>query len=392
MSLFEPGSARSGPVFTDAAWLHALVRVESAWLVVRGHAGLDALDTPGLLDAIAPAGEQAGNPVVPLVAELRRRLHEDGDDEQAEAVHRGLTSQDVVDTALALCSREAADAAGDHIARAVARLRGLADEHRSSLRCGRTLTQPAVPTTFGAVVSTWLHALLDAVGDLATSASAIPVQAGGAAGTLAGPLTQVDEPVASLGNALGLPPGPPWHVNRAPVTRFGDALVRLHDACGLIADDVLVGSRPEIGELAEGTGGGSSTMPHKHNPVLSVLVRSSAIAAPGLGSTLHAAAAAQVDQRAAGGWHAEWPALSRLARSAVATASRTADVLDGLVVDAARMRANAEARADDLLAEARALDASAAGLEDYLGACAALTDEAIARADTFASGAKEGAR
>ena len=121
--------------------------------------------------------------------------------------------------------------------------------------------------------------------------------------------------------ALQLDDAVPWHTNRSAVTRLADALVATTDACGRIANDVLVLARPEIGELAEPPGrGGSSTMPHKANPVLSVLVRRAALAAPALAAQLHLAAAESVDERADGGWHVEWSALATLARRTVVAA------------------------------------------------------------------------
>ncbi|HEX7740419.1 MAG TPA: lyase family protein [Marmoricola sp.] len=385
MTLLEPGSARAGPTMGDAALIDAMIAVESAWLRARGHPGIEGLvtDTTALIDVVDRGAELAGNPVVPLVAELRSLLEDAGDQDQASALHRGLTSQDVFDTALVLTCRHATGTIAAHLARAVAAVRALAAAHRDSVRCGRTLTQPAVPTTFGAVAATWLHAVLDATEDLLGASDTLPLQLGGAAGTLAGPLTQLDDPAAALAALLGLEAAPPWHVNRAPITRFADALVRVHDACGLIANDVLVGARPEIGELREGAGGGSSTMPHKHNPVLSVLIRGGVIAAPGLGATLHAAAAAQVDQRADGGWHAEWRTLGSLVRSTAITASRLADLTDGLVVDVERMRTNVAGATGELLSEAHALGSDATTPAGYLGAAGVLTDAAIERVDGF---------
>lgn len=386
MSLLDPGTARAGAAMTDAALVEAMLRVEDAWLVVRGHApsGMAGDVSAELVAQLAARAEDAGNPVVPLVATMRERLRAAGDDETATAVHQGLTSQDVLDTALVLCARDAADEADERLRRAIGRLIELSRTHRDDLRTGRTLTQPAVPTTFGLTAATWLHGLLDATDGLALAGRRLPVQLGGAAGTLAGPSTQgLPDPAGSLAGQLGLPNALPWHTTRAPITRLGDALVEVHDACGHLVRDVLIASRPEIGELREGAGGGSSTMPHKHNPVLSVLINAAAIAAPMYGATLHAAAATQVDQRADGGWHAEWSALARLCRSAITTASRTAELLDHLVVDAARMRTNAEACAGDLLAEAGKLGGTPTCLDDYLGDATHLVEQVIARADHY---------
>jgi 3-carboxy-cis,cis-muconate cycloisomerase len=133
---------------------------------------------------------------------------------------------------------------------------------------------------------------------------------------------------------------------RRPVTRAGDALVATTDGCGRIARDVLELSRAEIGELSEARGGGSSSMPHKANPVLSVLVRRAALTTPQLAATLHLAAAEQVDERADGAWHAEWDTSRLLARRTAIAADQTADLLAGLRVHADRMAANLAAAED----------------------------------------------
>jgi 3-carboxy-cis,cis-muconate cycloisomerase len=149
------------------------------------------------------------------------------------------------------------------------------------------------------------------------------------------------------------------------------------DAWGRIAADVALLSRPEIGELREGTGGGSSTMPGKSNPVLSVLLRRHALAAPGLAATLHTAAGCYADERPDGAWHAEWDTLRLLARRSVVAASQAAALLEGLVVNPDRMAARAEGAAHTLTAEQRAMGG---GTGPYLGAAGALTDRALIRA------------
>ena len=183
------------------------------------------------------------------------------------------------------------------------------------------------------------------------------VQLGGAAGTLAAStelarLRGLPEPaqvswrlVESVASALGLVPSVPWHTSRTVITAAGDAFVGCTDAYGRIAADVATLSRPEIAELAEGSGGGSSTMPQKHNPVLSVLIRRSALTGPPLASTLHLAAATNVDERPDGSWHAEWATLRDLARRTVVAASQASELITGLVVDEDRMAANLAAAA-----------------------------------------------
>ncbi|WP_284534598.1 lyase family protein, partial [Nocardioides sp. T2.26MG-1] len=203
-----------------------------------------------------------------------------------------------------------------------------------------------------------------------------PRQVGGAAGTRAA--------MAELGREVD-PEVPRWHTTRAPMTRIGDALVGCTDACARIANDVLTMSRPEIGELSEGAGGGSSTMPGKTNPVLSVLVRRAALTTPQLAATLHLAAAQQVDDRADGGWHAEWATLRDLVRRTLVAVSQTADLVGDLRVHPDRMAATLAAAGDAVLAEQRTM-AELAGHPpgpSYLGDAGSHVDRTIARARTL---------
>ena len=311
--LFWPGDTRAGELFSDGALLAAMVAVESAW------ADTELTVPQGELDV-----EAGGNPVIPLLAALRA-AHPDA------ALHEGLTSQDVLDTALVLLLRDAVAAVVDHLGNAVEALARLTAEHGDTAMTGRTLTQPALPITFGDKVGVWRAGLAEATADL--EALAFPVQVGGPVGTSrAG--------AADLAGRLGLADAPSWHTQRRPVTRAGDALVAATDACGRIARDVLVLGRPEVGELSEAVGGGSSSMPHKANPVLSVLVRRAAVTTPQLAATLHLAAADQVDERADGAWHAEWDTLRLLARRTAVATSQTAELLEGVRVHPDRMAAN----------------------------------------------------
>ena len=311
--LFWPGDARAGDLFSDAAFRAALVRVESAWVDVELSVPADELDV-----------EPGGNPVIPLLDALRKA-------NPGVELHEGLTSQDVLDTALMLLLRDAVTAVVDHLGRAVEALARLASEHGGTAMTGRTLTQPALPITFGDKVMAWRAGLAEATADL--EALSLPVQVGGPVGTSR-------DGAHALAGRLGLAEAPAWHTQRRPVTRAGDALVAVTDACGRIARDVLVLGRPEIGELSEAVGGSSSSMPHKANPVLSVLVRRAAITTPLLAATLHLAAADQVDERADGAWHAEWDTLRLLARRTAVAASQTAELLEGLRVHPDRMAAN----------------------------------------------------
>ena len=391
--LFWPGDERADDLLTQESFLASMVRVEAAWLralVDRKIADPEAYDDlAGLVDAsdlagISAAAEDGGNPVIPLVALLRSRV-EARNPIAATWLHRGLTSQDVVDTALMLELRATAARLEAELRTQVRELSRLADQHRGSVMAGRTLTQHAVPVTFGLKAAMWLQGVLDAAAALA-GAGNLPAQVGGAAGTMAAStLLAGGDPEAptdlaeSLAETLGLDARPPWHTNRGPVTRFGDALVGCTDAWGRIANDILTMSRPEIAELSEPSKagrGGSSTMPQKVNPVLSVLVRRAALSGPGLAAQLHLAAAEMCDERADGSWHTEWATLAILARHTVAAASQTTELLSGLTIHRERMRATAEAAAADLLAESGA----DLGLDAYLGASDRFIDAVLDRA------------
>jgi 3-carboxy-cis,cis-muconate cycloisomerase len=400
--LLWPGDERAGLAFDQGSVLEAMVVVEQTWLSALHRAGLapavDALVIHGLvkrrdLAEIASRAEATGNPVVPLVALMRERLSA-RDESAARWLHRGLTSQDVLDTALVLCARATTRSVLAELDRQVESLTHLAQRHRDHIMAGRTLTQHAVPITFGLKASQWLQGVLDARDDL--RGLRFPVQVGGAAGTLAaiteiaGDADNAERLVADTARTLGLDPAPPWHTSRAPFTRYADALVRATDAWGRIANDVLLLARPEIAELAEPAGegrGGSSTMPQKANPVLSVLIRRAALTAPGHAAQLHLAAAESVDERADGGWHTEWATLAALSRHTLTAASQTAELLDGLHVDTGRMAAVVKQQASALLAEHRSMAELSGSQRDadfdpshYLGATGSVIDQVIARA------------
>ncbi len=250
-----------------------------------------------------------------------------------------------------------------------------------------------MPTTFGVKAATWCNGVVDAYQQL--GALSLPVQIGGAGGTLAAttelaalaghpnPVATSVELVQSTAATLGLEFRSPWHTNRAPITAIADALIGCTDAWGRIASDVVTLVRPEIAELSEpaaGDRGGSSSMPQKRNPVLSILIRRAAISAPSLGATLHSAAALANDERPDGSWHAEWETLRILARRTVVAGSQCSELLTGLQVHPARMAANLDNA--DVLSEQRSIAelAGKAPSGNYFGAVDALIDESVDRA------------
>ncbi|MDQ4008698.1 MAG: lyase family protein, partial [Actinomycetota bacterium] len=193
--LLWPGDHRAGKHLSDGEVVRAMLRVETAWLAALVDAGVapagaavDLVRCVGQVDqaSLALGAEDGGNPVIPLLALVRERLA-DVHPEAALWVHRGLTSQDVLDTALVLGLRDAVDAVLRRVDAQVGSLVGLAERHRADPMAGRTLTQHAVPVTFGLKAAQWLQGVLDARDDLRDARDRLPVQIGGAAGTLAAP-------------------------------------------------------------------------------------------------------------------------------------------------------------------------------------------------------------
>jgi 3-carboxy-cis,cis-muconate cycloisomerase len=357
--LFVPAPLREA--VSDDAWLRAMLEVERALApAIAEHCDPSLYD----IESLCEQGRAVGNPVEPLVRALRARVG----DAHAADVHRGATSQDVVDTALMLVARGARDlidAELDGVARECARL---AREHRSTPMAARTLLQQAVPTTFGYKAAGWLNGVAQARELLA--AAELPAQLGGAAGTLAS--LGDDGPVAraAFAETLGLAdPVLPWHTQRLPVARLAFALDAAATACGKIGLDVVLLAQTEVDEVREAAGGGSSTMPHKRNPVRAVLARACA-------RTVHAQVALlsggeYEHERAAGAWHAEWNAVSAaLAFTGGATAAAR-ECLAGLEVDTARMRENMTA---DLLSERGEGDPDPT---TYLGSAERFVDDAL---------------
>ncbi|MEV6350234.1 lyase family protein [Actinoplanes sp. NPDC051851] len=396
--LLWPGDHRAGDLFTDASVVAAMIRVEQAWLdalIERGLAepsvatALDGLAGPDDLPSLAVGAESGGNPLIPLLKLMRARLR--GRNTAAVGwLHKGLTSQDVVDTALVLCLRDAAARIRVQLSAQISALTRLAGEHRETRMAGRTLTQHAIPITFGLKAAGWLTGVLDARDTLAEAAR-LPIQVGGAAGSLAAPVALAGDPVTArelvetAARNLDLPPREPWHTSRAPLTRIGDAFTTCTDAWGRIANDVLIGSRPEVRELIEGAAegkGGSSAMPNKQNPVHAVLIKRAAIAGPPLAATLHAASAAAVDERPDGSWHVEWATLRALSRRTLTAASQTAELLSGLVVESGRMLATLHGARPGIDAEQLSITPGVTpDHHPYLGATDEIIDAVLARAE-----------
>jgi len=364
--LFDGVFSRGGAGTGSHAWLRAMLDTEAALARALERAGLAPAGAgAAVTDAAATApfdpgalGRRAalsGNPVPALVAELRKAVPPDA----ADTVHRGATSQDIIDTAAMLLARGALDRlAGDLAAADGSAV--LAAAHRDTMMIGRTLLQQAVPVTFGLVAAGWLTGLDEAADAVArVRAARLAVQFGGAAGTLASLGADGPAVASLLAQELGLAlPVLPWHTDRSRIIDVAGACAGAAAALSKIARDVTLYAQSEVGEVRESGGGsaagerrgGSSAMPHKQNPVAAIAILGCTRRVPGLVATL-VAAAEQEHQRAAGAWHAEWEPFADLLRVTGSAAAWGAELTGGLVVDPARMRANLDATGGLPLAE-----------------------------------------
>jgi 3-carboxy-cis,cis-muconate cycloisomerase len=336
--LFGGVFTRGGAVADDAAWVRSMLAAEAglaralerAGLVPAG-AGAAVTETAlGAADGfdmaeLSLSSELTGNPVPGLARALTRLV---GSPAGKAAVHRGATSQDIMDTAAMLLARDAIDAVLADLTAAAEAAARLAGAHRATLMIGRTLLQQTVPTTFGAVAAGWLVGLDSADEWLVFVRGArLAAQFGGAAGTLAS-LGDAGARVKSLfAEELGLADPPlPWHSERLRIVDVALAMARTCAVLSKIARDVTLLTQTEVGEV-------------KSNPVAAVAILGCAKQAPGLLATL-TAAAEQEHQRAAGAWHAEWQPYSHLLQLTVSAAAWARDLLGNLQADTAKMAAN----------------------------------------------------
>jgi 3-carboxy-cis,cis-muconate cycloisomerase len=252
----------------------------------------------------------------------------------------------------------------------------LADEHRATVMAARTLLQQAVPTTFGYKAAGWLGGVLDARTALAAAAEGLPAELGGAAGTLAAFGAAGPEVLRLYAAELDLrEPELPWHTIRTPVASLAGALALTAGIAAKIARDIILLAQTEVAEVAERASGGSSTMPNKQNPISAVLAVACERHARASCAVLLESLVAE-HERAAGAWHAEWQATSTALAATGGAVAAVARSLDGLRVDAARMRTNL---VDGTLAEARRLGRDVAQPDDYLGSGEIFIDRVLAR-------------
>jgi 3-carboxy-cis,cis-muconate cycloisomerase len=356
---------RFSEAVSGRAWIGAMLEAEGALAVVQARAGLiprqaaetivSCCDVDRFVpEEIGRKGRAQGNPIPPLVRALTRAVSAVSED-AASHVHKGATSQDIVDTAAMLVCRNALDLILAEIDGISAACASLADTHRDTIMPGRTLLQQALPTTFGKKAAGWLVTVLEVGTRLReVRQSGLAVQLGGAAGTLAslGPVgTQV---LGEFARELGLvEPIVPWHTDRVRISDLGGALSLVAGVLGKISQDIILMAQTEVGEVAEPAGegrGGSSTLPHKRNPILSVTAAANARRILDLSHTLQVAMVGE-HERATGAWHSEWEALSDALALAGGAAAAVREVTEGLKVYPEKMLENLNATGGLLLAE-----------------------------------------
>ena len=346
-ALFVPDELREA--VSDSAWLQAMLDFERALAAAEANAGAIPAEVAGViaascraelfdLDALVPGARAAGAPAEPMV----RRLRELVGGEAASWVHWGATSQDVMDTAAMLVAGRALGLVLGHVDRAAAACAELARTHRGTVMAGRTLLLQAVPTTFGAKAAGWLVSIVEARARLRqVRKERLAVELGGAAGTLSALGDKGVEVVRLIAEELKLAePAVPWHTSRIRVAELGGALAVTAGVLAKIGLDVALLEQTEIAEVREPAGkGGSSTMPHKRNPIGSALAIACARRVDACASVL-TRSLVQEHERALGAWHAEWAPLSDALALTGGAAWHMHEVLAGLEVDAERMRAN----------------------------------------------------
>jgi 3-carboxy-cis,cis-muconate cycloisomerase len=356
---------RFAEAVSGRAWIRAMLEAEGALAVAQARAGLiprQAAETiVSCCDAdrfdpeqIGREGRAQGIPVPPLVRTLTRAVSEVSED-AAGYVHKGATSQDIMDTAAMLVSRRALGlilVEIDGISAACARL---ADTYRDTIMPARTLLQQALPTTFGKKAAGWLVSVLEVRTRLReVRESGLAVQLGGAAGTLASLAPAGTRVLGEFARELGLvEPLVPWHTDRVRISNIGGALSLVAGVVGKISQDVILMAQTEIGEVAEPAGegkGGSSTLPHKRNPILAVTAAANARRVLDLSHTLQAAMVGE-HERAAGAWHSEWEALSDALALAGGAAAAVREVTERMEVYPEKMLENLNASGGLILAE-----------------------------------------
>jgi 3-carboxy-cis,cis-muconate cycloisomerase len=362
-------SAAMRAVCDDAAYLQNMLDFEAALARAEAACGVIPTVAAGPIGAacrtesidrtaLAEAATRSGNLAIPLVKALTANVAK-ADAEAARYVHWGATSQDVIDTATMLSLRAGIDALLADLDRAVAGFAKLARDHRHTAVVARTWLQHALPMPFGLKLAEYAAALHRSRKRLRRlRGETLALQFGGAAGTLAALGDKGLAVAERLAQQLELPlPDAPWHTHRDRIAEAASVFAITAGSCGKIARDVSLMMQTDVAEAFEPAGmgrGGSSTMPHKRNPVAAASALGAATMAPNLAATIFAAQV-QDHERSAGPWHAEWPTVPSLMLVTSGALAAIVDLAEGLEVDAARMRVNLDATGGLIMAEAVAM-------------------------------------
>jgi 3-carboxy-cis,cis-muconate cycloisomerase len=368
MNLLDPlfGSQAIDNIFADWSRLQRMLDFEAA--LARAEARVDVIPRTAAtaiankcradlfdLASLAHAAANAGNLAIPMVKQLTDLVSRD-DMEAMRYVHWGATSQDAIDTGLVLQLRDAFDKISADGNRLCDLLADLAADHRATPVAARTWMQQAVPTVFGLKAAGWLDAMTRHRTRLQEVRGRVLVlQFGGAAGTLASLGQRGLDVAKALAEELQLDlPALSWHAHRDRLAEVATTLALLTGTLGKMARDISSQMQTEIAEVFEPVGrgrGGSSTMPHKRNPVACAVILSAADRVPALASIM-LTAMSQEHERGLGGWHAEWETLPELVRVSAGALRSVLETVAGLEIDTHRMRQNLEITQGLIFAEA----------------------------------------
>lgn len=341
-------------LFSDHSILRAMLEFEVTLARVEARLGIiPASAAKSIASAAKPAAFdaaelsrkslRAGTPSIPLVRALTEIVRSQ-DESATPFVHHGGTSQDVSDTALMLLLKQAQPLVEHDLARCEKALRELSERHRNTVMVGRTLLQAGPPIALGLKAAGWLGAVRRGRERLSHAfTEALVIQFGGAVGTLAVLGDKGSAVAKELAAELGLGcPDAPWHTQRDRLGFLMCACGLLTGSLGKIARDVSLLMQNEVGEVSEPAGegrGGSSTMPHKRNPIGCTVTIAAATRMPGLVAS-YLTAMVQEHERSVGGSQSEWPTVAAIVQATGVAVASIAEVAEGLSVDTSRMRRN----------------------------------------------------
>jgi 3-carboxy-cis,cis-muconate cycloisomerase len=341
-------------LLSDEALIEAMLRFESALAATQADLGIVPQKAASVIgnccsvqffdvNDLLRSAERDGNPAIPLVKAIGKQVAA-MDPDATKYVHMGATSQDVIDTGLMLCTKRALELVIADLAGIEERLINLVERQRRTFLPGRTLLQHARPISFGLKAAGWLDGIARCRRMLQQdAATSLAVQFGGAVGSLAASGPKGLEILDALARKLDLPtPEVPWHTQRDRIGRLGMDLALAGTALAKMAQDVVLLMQTEVAELAEDLGsggGGSSTLPHKQNPIAPTKILANAKRIPALAAALLTSMVHE-HERSAGGWHAEWVVFPEIVRAVGGSAAHALELVSGLQIHPDRMRAN----------------------------------------------------